>query len=113
MGHATQIGKFTLLISAACIAYGQTPPTTLQCVPSAVPTQVRAEGVTERMGNLLLQCSGAAGAMVSGNLTIYLPISITNRVNDNNQALDATLLVNVGTGFVPTNIAGTVSAASI
>lgn len=71
------------------------------------------EGVTERLGDLLLQCSGAPGATVSGNLTIFLPVSVTNRVDDNNQALDATLSVDYGTGFVPTTIGGTVSARSI
>jgi len=78
-----------------------------------VPLQVRAEGLTERMGDILLQCSGwKPGAILSGNLTIYLPASITNRVDANNQTVDTVLFVNYGSGFVPSGT-GQVAGGSI
>jgi len=83
-------------------------------VTSGVPVQVRAEGLTERIGDILLQCSGYnAGAVLSGNLTIFLPVGITNRVDANNQTQDAVLFVNYGSGFVPTGIAGLVASGSM
>ncbi len=66
------------------------------------------------MGDILLQCSGSnPGAVLSGNLTIFLPVSITNRVDANNQTQDAVLFVDYGSGFVPSGIAGQVAGGSI
>ena len=81
---------------------------------SGVPVQVRAEGLTERMGDIVVQCSGSSpGAVLSGNLTIFLPVSITNRVDSNNLTQDAVLFVDYGSGFVPSGIAGLVTGGSI
>src|SRR5579872_5814033 len=102
----TRIGKITVLFSIICVAYAQSPVNNLRCVASAVPTQVRMEGMTERLGDVLLQCSSSANANVTGNLALFLPVSITNRVDSDNNAVDATLLVNYGTGFVPAGIPG-------
>jgi len=48
---------------------------------------------------------------VSGNLSIFLPVSITNRVDSNSVILthDAILSVDFGSGFVPTGIAGQIA----
>jgi uncharacterized protein (TIGR03437 family) len=81
-------------------------------VVSAVPTQVRAEGLTERMGDIILQCSGSnPGAVLAGNLSVFLPISITNRVDSTSTNLthDVILSVDYGLGPVPTGIAGLIS----
>jgi uncharacterized protein (TIGR03437 family) len=84
-------------------------------VVTGVPLQVRAEGLTERVGDILLQCSGyTPGVTLSGNLTVFLPgFNITNRIDANNQTQDAVLFVNYGSGFVPTGIAGLVTAGSM
>jgi uncharacterized protein (TIGR03437 family) len=83
-------------------------------VVTAVPSQVRAEGLTERMGDIVLQCSGSnPGSVLAGNLSVYLPVSITNRVNSGNQTTDAVLSVDYGSGFVPTGIAGLVTGPLI
>jgi uncharacterized protein (TIGR03437 family) len=75
---------------------------------------VRAEGLTERLGDILLQCSGAVpGAVFSGNFTLFFPVSVTNRVDGNNLTRDATVFVDLGSGEVPTGIAGQVSGNSI
>ena len=116
MGPNTPIGKRTVLLAALfALATGSTfAQTQPACVTSGVPVQVRAEGLTERIGDILLQCSGYnAGTVLSGNLTIFLPVGITNRVDANNQTQDAVLFVNYGSGFVPTGIAGLVAAGSM
>jgi uncharacterized protein (TIGR03437 family) len=66
------------------------------------------------MGDIDLQCSGAmAGSVFSGNLALSLPVTVTNRVDANNQTRDAVLFVDLGSGEVPTGIAGQVSGNSI
>src|ERR1035437_8022802 len=116
MGPNTPNGKRAVLLAALLAlatgpAFAQTQPA---CVTSGVPLQVRAEGLTERIGDILLQCSGSTpGAALSGNLTVFLPVGITNRVDANNQTQDAVLFVNYGSGFVPTGIAGLVAAGSM
>ena len=91
MGPHTPIGKRAFLL-AAVFALAGSPgfaQTQSSCAVSSVPLQVRAEGLTERMGDILLQCSGSnPGTVLSGNLTIYLPVGITNRVDGYNQTVD-------------------------
>jgi uncharacterized protein (TIGR03437 family) len=65
------------------------------------------------MGDIVLQCSGSnPGTVLSGNLTVSLPVGITNRVDSNNQTLDAVLSVDYGSGFVPSRT-GQVTGGSI
>jgi len=74
---------------------------------------VRAEGVTERMGTLILQCTAAPSSTLSGSLAVYLPVTITDQVNTASISLDSVLSVNYGTGFVPTSYQGVVNGSSI
>ena len=103
-----------LLQIGICAAFAQLPSSTARCQVSTSPVQVRAEGLTERLGDIVLQCSGSVpGAVFTGNFTLYLPVSVTNRVDANNQTRDAVVSVDLGSGFVPTAIAGQVSGNSI
>src|SRR5215475_574478 len=82
----------SLLIVSIGATYAQTLPVSGQCAVTSVPNQVSTEGLTERMGDIILQCSGSnAGAVLTGNLTVFLPASVTNRLNTANQASDAVL----------------------
>lgn len=100
MAHLTQSGRLCgrfllLIVCSSSIASAQSSP--LICNASAVPALVRAEGVTERMGDILLQCSGGtAGTVVSGNLSVFLPVSITNRVDAGQTAAGTALVVETG-----------------
>jgi uncharacterized protein (TIGR03437 family) len=81
---------------------------------SAVPTQVRAEGLAERTGDILLQCSGSnPGAVLTGNLSVFLPVAVTNRVNSSGQTTDAAIFADLGSGPVPLPISGQISGSSI
>src|SRR5215469_4897490 len=94
--------------------YAQTSPAPGNCAVSASPTQVRGEGLTERFGAITFQCSGfIPSSAVSGNVTVFLPVSVTNRVDNNNNALDAVLSVDTGGGLTPTAIAGKIAANNI
>jgi uncharacterized protein (TIGR03437 family) len=84
------------------------------CQVSSSPLQVHAEGLAERMGDLVLRCSGAnPGSVLGGNLTVYLPIPVTNRIDQNNQTHDTVLSVDTGSGFAPTALAALVSPNSV
>ncbi len=101
--------SFSLITS-----YAQQGPSAEGCNVSATPTQVRGEGLTERFGAILFQCSGFLPASnVSGNLTLFLPVSITNRVDNNNNALDTVLSLDMGAGLTPTAIAGKIAGNNI
>ncbi len=53
----------------------------LSCTPSAVPTVVHGEGITERTSDISIACSGgAAGATLNLDLFIFLNVNITNRL---------------------------------
>src|SRR3984885_8888678 len=99
-----------LLIATFGAAYPQTPTT---CAVSAVPPVVHAEGVTEQVGDIVLQCSGSPGATVAASLTVFLPVPITNRIDANNFATDTTLTVNTGSGPVAVGVSGLVANQSI
>ena len=74
------------------------------CVPSAVPPVVRSEGVAERMGDILLDCSGGTPfAVVAGNLTVFLSVNVTNKLASNNFT-DVQLTVDLGAGPAPANV---------
>jgi uncharacterized protein (TIGR03437 family) len=75
---------------------------------------VRGEGLTERFGSIVFQCSGfVPSSTVSGNITAFLTVSVTNRVDANNNALDAVLSVDTGGGLTPTAIPGKIAGNNI
>jgi uncharacterized protein (TIGR03437 family) len=108
------IRSFSLLIVLLAAtfrtAYPQTPTT---CAVTAVPPTVHSEGLTERLGDIVLTCTGSPGATVAASLTVFLPVSITNRIDTNSFATDATLTVNTGSGPVPAGASGLVANQSI
>ncbi len=49
------------------------------CDVTAVVPTVHAEGVSERTGDIVLDCIGTPGQQVTGNLAVFLNTSITNK----------------------------------
>jgi uncharacterized protein (TIGR03437 family) len=85
-----------LLAFLALPAYSQGP---LICPVSATPVIVRSEGLAEKMGDIVLKCTGGTpGLVITGNLSISLSVPITNHL-----APGATgdILVTVDTGLGP------------
>jgi uncharacterized protein (TIGR03437 family) len=99
-----------LFLTLSWCAYAQKPTT---CVVSAAAPIVHSEGLAERIGDIVLQCSGAPGAVVSGNLNVFLPVAITNEVNASGYATGASLSIDTGTGSVPSGVSGLVANDSI
>ena len=85
------------LLAAAANAQSFSP---LNCVASAVPALVRLEGLAERVGDIVLNCTGGTpNGLVSGGLTVFsFGGNITNKLNPNTNNLDAQLTVDTGTG---------------
>ncbi len=55
--------------------------TILTCNSTSVPPIVHGEGIAERVGDIVLNCSGGMpAAQITGNLSIFLSVNITNRV---------------------------------
>ena len=119
MGPLITFGERTTLCACLlqlCVSavFAQTPSTLARCQVTSSPVPVRAEGLTERLGDIVLRCSGAApGSVFSGNLILSLPVAITNRLDANNLTRDAVISVDLGSGEVPTGIAGEVSGNRI
>lgn len=60
-----------------------------------MPAVVRAEGLAEQMGDIVLSCTGTPGGAVGGNLTVFLNVNITNRALSNG-TVNATLSADAG-----------------
>lgn len=88
-----------LLVWVPSVALAQS--NALFCAPTAAPVVVRSEGLSERLGDVFLNCSGApAGTVVSANLVFFLSVNITNRVSSSGAA-DIFLTIDTGSGPVP------------
>jgi uncharacterized protein (TIGR03437 family) len=94
------------------VAWGQ-PATGVNCQATAVPTIVRIEGLSERVGDMVLNCSGGApGATIRGELTlISFNGPITNKLLANG-ALDIVMTANNGGGETIVNTPATATAAN-
>jgi len=85
-----------LLFSAAPLAAQTPPPVT--CIVLSVPTQLRAEGLTELVGDIILTCSGGAPTQAGkpipqANFAVFLNTSATSRILGSNGASEALLLI--------------------
>ena len=102
---------FAVLLFAGSTARLANAQTALTCIPSGGPPVVKAEGITERLGDVLLNCTGGApNAQVTINLSIFLTVNITNRVNGNNAATDVVFTIDNGSGPQPSSVPGVLTA---
>jgi uncharacterized protein (TIGR03437 family) len=84
----------------------------LVCQNTAVPPIVAGEGITERIGDIVLSCTGGApGTRVSGNFSVFLNVNITNHVSGNT-VTDVIFTVDNGAGPQPVNAPGILSAVN-
>lgn len=74
-----QFFPFSFLVTVSMCSIGQAA--TLNCVPSASPQIVHGEGITERVGDIVFNCSGGTpSATLTANLFIFLNVDISNRL---------------------------------
>ena len=71
------------------------------CLATAVPPVVHGEGITERTGDIVMNCSGGTpNAGITGNLSVFLNVNITNRLSGNS-VLGVVLTADNGSGPQP------------
>ncbi|HTM52274.1 MAG TPA: IPT/TIG domain-containing protein [Bryobacteraceae bacterium] len=72
---------------------------------------MRAEGLAETLGDILLTCSGAPGSVITLNFSVFLNVSLTNRISAAN-ATDVSLTVDSGSGPVPAGVPGLLQSSN-
>jgi uncharacterized protein (TIGR03437 family) len=84
----------------------------LTCQSTAVPPIVAGEGITERIGDIVMSCTGGTpGAQVTGNFSVFLNVNITNHVSGNT-VTDVVFTVDNGSGPQPVNTPGMLVATN-
>jgi len=76
----------------------QAAVTELICQVTAEPTAMRAEGLAEPVGVIVLNCTGTPGDTVDTTLSVLLDVNVTNRLTGTN-TLDAVVAAETSTGF--------------
>ena len=98
-----------LFFLLASVSFGQSPI----CQVSATNLKVPSEGLTAPVGDILFNCAGGVvGQLLSTNISITLPVAITNRLTGSN-TLDAIARVDTGSGPSPSGSATLTSANSV
>ncbi|HYO83124.1 MAG TPA: IPT/TIG domain-containing protein, partial [Bryobacteraceae bacterium] len=78
----------------------------ISCQTTPVTPILRSEGVAERLGDIVLTCTGAPNTTVRGNLTVFLNTTVTNRDLGSGN-LDAILAIDEVPAGVPARLDGT------
>ncbi|MBX5495678.1 MAG: hypothetical protein IRZ15_10120, partial [Bryobacteraceae bacterium] len=74
------------------------------CTATAgVPPLARAEGITELVGDIVLNCSGGSGAAITANVQIFLNTNVTSRITSGNTTEALLLLGEPATASLNTN----------
>src|SRR2546425_1406391 len=85
----------------ASVAHAQNPTSSaspLVCTPAAVPTIARTDGVSELVGDMLLNCTGGiptaiGSAVPKSNIQAFFNVNITSRVVGPGAFSEALLLI--------------------
>ncbi|MEZ5355424.1 MAG: hypothetical protein R2762_22535 [Bryobacteraceae bacterium] len=93
----------SLLLAALCAASAAAQSVQLVCDATADPRQIRLEGVTETLGEIVIVCTGTPGVTVAGSLTLNVSALVTNRVDDDGR-IDAVLVADTASGAL--NVGG-------
>src|SRR5580704_942588 len=100
---------FSFLVFSIGIAKPQSP---LTCSTTSGNPPVRAEGITEPLGDIFLNCTGGTpGTAFTLNLTVMLNVAVTNRISTTN-ATDVALTVDSGSGAVTASVPGILQNSS-
>jgi uncharacterized protein (TIGR03437 family) len=71
------------------------------CVPTANIPIVRAEGITERVGDIVYACTGLANSTVTVNYTVALNTSVTNTIASGSTLTGLVFTADTGAGPQP------------
>src|SRR5215475_13804701 len=108
---AQACGLLLFVTFGTYVAHAQTTGT--NCSVFASPAPVRAEGLTEVLGDVVLSCNGTPSSTVVGTYQLFLPVNVTNRVDANNHTTQAVLSMDLGSGLVPSSVPANVGGNSV
>jgi uncharacterized protein (TIGR03437 family) len=98
--------SLTLALLALIISTAHAQTSAGSCQVSTQPPLLRAEGLTEVLGDIFISCSGfASGAVTTGNPT--------NRVDASGFTSQPTLSVDSGSGLTPTGISASIDGKMV
>ncbi len=107
-------GSGILLVALGVLAVAPAGAQTnlLSCMAGGTPVLLRAEGLAEPLGDIVLNCAGGApAAAVTTNLMLFLPVNVTNRLRVDN-SLDVILTIDTGSGPAPSPVPATLVSPS-
>ena len=87
--------KLCFLMAAAADVIAAQPNV---CSTTAAPVILHAEGLTERIGDILYTCTGPPGSQLTVNLSVQLNTGITNRLSSGNTVTGTAMTVDSGSG---------------
>jgi uncharacterized protein (TIGR03437 family) len=68
------------------------------CATTSATNIVRAEGIAERIGDIVFTCTGVPGSTLSVNLSVQFNTSVTNRISSGTVLTGPALTVDSGSG---------------
>jgi uncharacterized protein (TIGR03437 family) len=68
------------------------------CSTTSATTIVRVEGLTERVGDIVFNCTGTPSTTISVNLSVQLNTGVTNRISTGNIVTGTVLTIDNGSG---------------
>src|ERR1700722_7953402 len=71
------------------------------CVPTENLPIVRAEGITEKTGDIVYSCTGLANSTVTMNFTLAFNTSVTNTISSGNTLTGPVFTIDTGAGPQP------------
>jgi len=84
------------ILTSAALAQNNSPNT--YCISSANPPIVRATGITERVGAIVLNCNGQPNWSQKMNITVQLNVNVTNRLSTGNTLTGLIFTIDTGSG---------------
>src|SRR5450755_783764 len=87
-----------IVLSLGGLLQAQSP---VACGTTSVPPLVRAEGLSERIADVVYVCSGSPNLPITGNFTIALNTEISNRLSAGNLVTGIVFTVDSGSGPAP------------
>jgi hypothetical protein len=114
------LSLLALAVVGSGVAQAQAPLLGLvSCSATAVPPVVRAEGIAELVGDIVLSCLGTTGATdapstyLKSNISVSLNVNITNNIDfgEGSDVTDAVLIINENNCTQPSALGATYGGA--
>ncbi|MCS7315043.1 MAG: hypothetical protein RMI94_05310 [Bryobacterales bacterium] len=86
---------------------GAAQPGAIVCKTSGAPLEIRWEGLSEAVGDIVFHCAGGSPwAQITTNLVVLAPVNVTNRLTGTG-TVDVRVEADNGGGFAPLNVPAT------